>query len=341
MADVTSAPPRRPLLPSGTRAWALMAAILAVQALFDPARVAGTVTGALGALAHTAPFVAFAVLAVAFMRGAGAESVVAKAFSGPEWRMVVLAAAVGGLAPFCACEVIPFVAALLAAGTPVSAVMAFWLASPLMDPAQFVLTSGELGLAFALGKTALAVGMGAAGGLATALAVRAFGIAQVLKPAEHGGCGCGSPFKGRPVWRFWGVDKRRAAFLRTAREQAAFLVKWLAFAYVLEMLLQQYVPAEAIGALLGGEGAGPVALATLLSVPAYVNGYAAVALVSGLVDQGMSQGAAMAFMMGGSVSCIAAAIAVWALVRPPVFALYVALGFVLSLASGLIWGALA
>ncbi|MEZ5913781.1 MAG: permease [Paracoccaceae bacterium] len=80
----------------------------------------------------------FAILAVAWLKATGAETLMARAFEGRETRMIVLAALVGGLAPFCSCEVIPFIAALLAVGVPLSAVMAFWLASPLMDPAMFL-----------------------------------------------------------------------------------------------------------------------------------------------------------------------------------------------------------
>jgi uncharacterized membrane protein YraQ (UPF0718 family) len=58
-----------------------------------------------------------------------------------------------------------------------------------------------------------------------------------------------------------------------------------------------------------------------------------------MLEQGMSQGAAMAFMMAGSVSCIPAAIAVWALVKPRVFAAYVGFGFAGSLIAGLVWAA--
>jgi poly(3-hydroxybutyrate) depolymerase len=44
------------------------------------------------------------------------------------------------------------------------------------------------------------------------------------------------------------------------------------------------------------------------------------------MDLGMSQGAAMSFVTAGAVSSIPAAIAVWALVNRPVFALNPALG---------------
>ena len=61
----------------------------------------------------------------------------ARAFEGAEGQMVILAAILGGLSRFCSCEVNPFIAALSALGAPLTAVMAFWLASPLMDPAMF------------------------------------------------------------------------------------------------------------------------------------------------------------------------------------------------------------
>ena len=53
-------------------------------------------------------------------------------------------------------------------------------------------------------------------------------------------------------------------------------------------------------------------MGALVSAPAYLNGYAAPALVAGLMQQGMSAGAAMALMVAGSVSSIPAMVAVWA-----------------------------
>jgi len=55
----------------------------------------------------------------------------------------------------------------------------------------------------------------------------------------------------------------------------------------------------------------------------------------------MSAGAAMSFMLAGGVSCIPAAIAVWALVKPRVFVGYIAYGVVGATIAGLIWQMLA
>ncbi len=323
-------------------AWVVIALIPVMLAIFDPAQLVPTLIFTAQAFGHTAIFITFAVLAIGYLKATGAEAVVAKAFQGREVRMIFLAAVLGGVSPFCSCEVIPFIAALLVAGAPLSAVMAFWLASPLMDPAMFLITSGTLGFDFAVAKTVSAIGLGLFGGFA----VKAFAASPVfadpLKPAtQGGGCGCGSPFKGTPQWRFWTEDKRRAVFKDTTVENALFLGKWLLLAYLLESLMLTYVPADWIATFLGGGGIGPIVLGALVGAPAYLNGYAAVPLVDALLAQGMSNGAAMSFMLAGGVSCVPAAVAVWALVRPRVFAAYLGFAFVGSVGAGLAWNMLA
>ncbi len=328
-------------LPKVGRVWLAVLVILASVALLDPAQFRPSVSFTMAALANTLPFIAFAVLAVAVLKATGADALVARAFVGRESRMIVLAALVGGLAPFCSCEVIPFIAALLALGTPVSAVMAFWLSSPLIDPAAFLITAGALGWPFAIGKTAAAVGVGLLGGFAMQAAVRAGFFAVPVKPRDSGGC-CSAPsaFGGTPEWRFWGKAERRRVFADETKVNALFLLKWLTLAYLLESLMLAWLPAEAIAGAVGGEGLLPIVTAALAGAPAYLNGYAAPALVAGLIEQGMTNGAGMAFMVAGAVSCIPAMTAVYALVRRPVFAAYVGLGFAGAVLSGIVFGVL-
>ena len=52
----------------------------------------------------------------------------------------------------------------------------------------------------------------------------------------------------------------------------------------------------------------------------------------------MSPGAAMAFVIAGGVSCIPAAVAVWALVKPKIFAAYLGFAVVGAIFAGLAWG---
>ena len=301
-------------------AWGVILGILLLIAVLAPDTLWPTITFTAEALGNTAPFIAFAVLAVAYLKASGAETLIARAFEGNQARMIVMAALLGGLSPFCSCEVIPFIAALLAVGAPLGAVMAFWLASPLMDPAMFAITSGTLGWDFALAKTFSAIGLGMFGGFGVMLFANSPLFTDPLRerPAIGGCCGVKKPFSGQPVWKFWGQKERRTVFGETAVENAIFLLKWLTLAYLIEALMLRYVPAEWVAQVLGGEGIGPIVLGAIVGAPAYLNGYAAVPLVDALLTQGMTQGAAMSFVIAGGVSCIPAAIAVWALVKPRV-----------------------
>ncbi|MEZ5913780.1 MAG: permease [Paracoccaceae bacterium] len=195
---------------------------------------------------------------------------------------------------------------------------------------------------------AAAIGIALLGGFG----VRALGgtglFADPLKAPAAKASGCGSCCGGSsatkaeaPVWRFWQDGARRRVFATSAGENALFLAKWLFLAYLAEAVMLRHVPAETIAGLLGGEGVGTIVLAAALGGPAYLNGYAALPLVGGLIEQGMSPGAGMAFVLAGGVSCIPAAIAVWALVKPRVFAAYLGFAFVGSVAAGLTWNLIA
>ena len=242
MADLTQTSPTLPSLWKRIdKAWLAILLIPLVLAIFDPGQVWPTITFAANAIAHTGVFIIFAVLAVGYLKATGAESLLAKAFEGREVRMIFLAALLGGLSPFCSCEVIPFIAAMLAVGAPLSAIMAFWLASPLMDPAMFLITSGTLGFDFAIAKTIAAVGIGLGGGFFVKALSGSMLFADPLKVAPKTSCcgsSCGSdPFAGQTEWKFWTDANRRATFRETVLENVLFLGKWLLLAYLIEALM--------------------------------------------------------------------------------------------------------
>jgi uncharacterized protein len=326
------------------RVWLASGLILAVLALFDPGQARTSLGFALASLSNTAPFLILSIGIAAWAGATGADNLIARAFTGSPLLMIGLAALAGGLSPFCSCGVIPLIAALLAMGVPLSAVMAFWLASPVMDPSMFILTVGVLDLEFAVAKTLTAVGLGVAGGLVIHALGRHRALADPLREGVgNGGCGGARVRAPKPVvWRFWAEPERRTKFAREAWKTTLFLAQWLTLAFVLESLMLAWVPAETITSLLGGTGIAPIALATILGVPAYLNGYAALPLVGGLIEQGMAPGAGLAFLVAGGVTSLPAAIAVWALVKPRVFGLYILLSLSGAFASGIafqLWSA--
>ncbi|MGY6632321.1 MAG: permease [Alkalilacustris sp.] len=324
---------------TGQRVWLTSALILGLLVVVDPGQAVASATFAAGALVGIAPYLLLSVGIAAWAGASGADNLIARAFTGAPLAMIGLGALAGAISPFCSCGVIPLIAALLAMGVPLSAVMAFWLASPLMDPSMFVLTAGVLGAEFAVAKTLVAFGLGLAGGVTVHLLARGGALSDPLREGVgNGGCGGARVRAPKPVaWRFWQDPARRAKFASTALATTLFLAKWLTLAFLLESLMLAWIPAETVTSVLGGTGLAPIATATLVGVPAYLNGYAALPLVGGLIAQGMAPGAGMAFLVAGGVTSLPAAMAVWALARPPVFGLYVALSLAGAFASGLLF----
>lgn len=323
------------------RIWLVSLGIVLLLVLIDRAQALDSVVFTANALATTAPYLLLSIFIAAWAGATGADNLIARAFSGSPLVMIGLAAVAGGFSPFCSCGVIPLIAALLAMNVPLSAVMAFWLASPIMDPSMFVLTTGVIGLEFAVAKTLAALGLGITGGLVVHALTISGGLADPLRPGiGSGGCGGRKVRDPKPVvWRFWTDADRRAKFYKEGRSITLFLARWLTLAFLLESLMLAFVPAESVTALLGGTGVGPTAIATVVGVPAYLNGYAALPLVGGLLEQGMAPGAGLAFLVAGGVTSIPAALAVWALVRLPVFALYIALSLGGAFTIGLLYTA--
>ena len=312
---------------------------LAVLTWWDSQQGLDSIRFTVDNLLGIAPFILLSIGLTAYAKASGADGLIASVFTGKKSTMIILAALMGGLSPFCSCGVIPLIAALLAMGVPLAPVMAFWLASPLMDPSMFFLTAGTLGMQFAVFKTFSAVTVGLIGGFGTYVLMRYGAFSNPLREGVgDGGCG-GSIVRNQKevVWKFWKSSERRGKFGKNAMENLLFLGKWMMIAFFLESLMLAYIPAQTITQVIGGDDWLTLLTATAVGIPAYLNGYAALPLVGGLIEQGMAPGSGMAFLLAGGVSSIPAAVAVWALARPPVFAAYLMFAFVGAFSLGTLY----
>ncbi len=294
-------------------------------------------------LLNLTPVLLLSVALAAYIKASSAESLVAHAFVGREGRAIMFASLAGALSPLCSCGVVPLIAGLLAGGVPLAPVMAFWLASPVMDPAMFVLTAGAIGLEFAVAKTLAAIAIGLLGGGITMLLSRYWSFADTLREERRQRAPAGvegwAAARASLNWRFWRDPAQRAVFLDNAWSQIAKLAALMGIAFVLESLMLAYVPAGTIAKLMGGDGFAAIPVAVALGVPAYLNGVAAVPLVGGLIAEGMNAAVGLAFMVAGGVTSIPAMLAVWALVKPRTFAVYLGLALLGALAVGYAYAA--
>ena len=317
------------------RVWLTIGLLFLGLAALVPGQAVASLRFTADAFLWIAPFLLLSVLLAAWLKAAGADRLIGRSVAHAPATAILLAALFGSLSPFCSCGVVPLVAALLAAGLPLPAVMAFWVSSPLMDPETFVLMAATLGLSLTLAKTAAAIGIGLLAGFATLGLQRLSLFENPLRPRS--GCGtCVAPATGDAElrWAFWREAPRRRAFADEAWTVCLFLSKWLLLAFAIESLMVVWLPGEVVAQSLGGEGWGVIPLAAVVGVPAYLNGFAAIPLIGELLSMGMAPGAALTFLVAGGVTSLPAAMAVFALVRRPVFLWYLTVALVGSLIAG-------
>lgn len=94
---------------------------------------------------------------------------------------ILFTTCLGAFSPFCSFTVIPLIRRLLRGGVPLSAVMAFWIASPAMDPPIFALTAKAIGLPLALARLIGALILSISAGTITLLLERRGLLTNVLR----------------------------------------------------------------------------------------------------------------------------------------------------------------
>jgi len=251
--------------------------------------------------------------------------------------------------------------------------MAFWIASPSMDPEIFALSTTYLGLPLAIarlvatGFASVAAGFAAhamektglfgddylrggarrgpaprfvpsaapsfAAAPARSSAADAFTPATPARPKAAFAAASVSLRSAQPA----GFSGKFAAMARESLPEILRLSAIMLLAFTLEAVVIRFVPVNLVAPILGKGSIFAVPLATLIGVPLYATNLAALGLVSGLIAKGMSEGAALAFLFGGAATTLPAMTAVWSLAKPRVFALYLGTIIVSALASGWLW----
>ncbi len=287
-------------------------------------------------LAEVAPIVIPGILLAAWIIASSADAHVARAFEGRTLRTILAASLIGALTPVCGVTILPLMAGLLGAGVPLAPIMAFWLSSPITDPAMLATTAATLGMSFAVGKTVAAFGLGVFGGGVTILfsqkpwALKALRSNRLADQLSTSRCGDVQPFD---PW-IWKTAPRRQAFGKQFQATARLILICLVPAFAAEYALNAALTPGSLAAYVGEDQWWAIPAAVFVGAPAYIDGYAALPLTRGLIDNGMSQGAAMAFLISGGVVSIWGAVAIAPVLKLKPFLLYLLLAVLGSTVAG-------
>jgi hypothetical protein len=302
---------------------------------------------------HVWPYFLLSVLLGQLMQTSKLSSAIRSTFSAPAGSSIALTAGLSAFSPFCSWTTIPVVKGLLLSGVPLAPVMVFWIASPTMDPEIFILSVAILGWPLALARLGATLILSIGAGYITLMLTRSGFLSQTLlcqqgvavgyrAPTPVGIASANNIGTVRTTNRWWTLivtGLREIHWRQVGREvviQGWLLGRWLLLAFVLEALIIRYVPQTVITKLLGNDTPFAVPLAAIIGIPLYMGNTTALPIVSGLLEQGMQPGAAIAFLIAGPVTALPSMIAVWAVVARSVFALYLGIGLLGAIILGLL-----
>jgi hypothetical protein len=195
--------------------------------------------------------------------------------------------------PICSCGVVPVYQSLIHRGVPVSAGIAFLVATPELGMDAVLLSLPLLGVRVTLVRVLAAVFVA----LSAGLILGAMGTQADREKAGEGGCGSGCCERQGPIL---GVPQRLAAAIRYgAVELLDHTGPWILVGLLIAAVVQ---PSLDLTSLTSLPGTWQVLLMTLLGMPLYVCAAGATPIAAVLIAKGVSPGAALAFLLAGPVT---------------------------------------
>ncbi|NJN79675.1 MAG: hypothetical protein HC797_03930 [Anaerolineales bacterium] len=201
---------------------------------------------------------------------------------------------------------------------PWAPIVAFLVASPLTSPQELFYSAGLFGWKFAIAFFVASILLGLIGGAIAAFAeARGWLINQArMSPASSPSLSLGLGLGGAPMSLDLPVlappaptQKKTVTFNLWLQEvldvSKRLFPLFIGFTF-LGYFLNGLIPAEWISSLFGARNGYSVPLAATFGLPFYINTEASLPLVRAMLDSGMSEGAALSFLITGAGTSIGA-----------------------------------
>ena len=207
---------------------------------------------------------------------------------------IVNASLLGALLPGCSCATMPLIEGLKSKLKNIGGVASFMMSSPLCSPQTIILTFGLLGFKFAIWRIIFTlIGSVIFGYLCQALQnknilnldTHFLETTDQKQPCKH-------------------TLKKKRSFINHFTQIVKQLGKYMIIGLLLSSLLTTLIPHETIPTTIGSAGLLSFILALLIGIPLYVHEGEEVIITVSLLTLGLSNGAAMTFLLGAVGTCI-------------------------------------
>lgn len=238
---------------------------------------------------------------------------------------IIFAAVLGAASPVCMYGTIPLIATLGKKGVPQYVIAAFMVSSILINPNLFLFS-------FALGAPLAFIRLFACliAGITAGFAVKYL-------------------FKEKILFNYSGFGEKKScnngkkSFLVYINDLNRGIIKtgpYFIIGIVLTALFSRYVNSNIVASVFGGNHKLGVILAASFGIPVYVCGGGTIPLLSLWMQQGMSVGSALAFMISGAATKLTNLSAVKIILGIRNFILYIVFNVVFAIIAGLLTDAI-
>ena len=230
---------------------------------------------------------------------------------------VIMSTGVAVATPLCSCGTTAIVLGMMASTIPWAPIVAFLVASPLTSPQELFYSAGLFGWPFAIAFFVASILLGLTGGAIASFAEGRGWLANQVRMAPPkasslslGIMGGPAPI-GLPVLSPTLAEPVKAPVSLRMFAQETFNVSksllplFVGFTFI-GYLLNGLIPSAWISSLFGTGHAYSIPLAATLGLPFYINTEASLPLVRAMLESGMSEGAALAFLITGAGTSLGA-----------------------------------
>jgi uncharacterized protein len=225
---------------------------------------------------------------------------------------VLLSTSVAVATPLCSCGTTAIMLGMMASTIPWAPIVAFLVASPLTSPQELFYSAGLFGWKFAIAFFIASILLGLIGGAIAAFAeARGWLMNQArMSPTVSLGLG-GAPMSlDLPVLAPPAPTEKKVVTFGSWFQEVLDVSKRLLPLFIIFTFLGYFIngliPTEWMSSLFGSGRVYSIPLAATLGLPFYINTEASLPLIRAMIDNGMSEGAALSFLITGAGTSIGA-----------------------------------
>jgi len=200
-----------------------------------------------------------------------------------------LAALLGVVTPFCSCSAVPLFIGFVSAGVPLGVTFSFLIAAPMVNEVALGLLFGLVGWKVALAYLGFGLALAIVSGFVIGRLRLEGWLQDWVRDIRAGAAEL-------PARQLTAVDRIKAG-LDAVRDIVGRVWPWIIAGIAAGAAIHGYVPAEALGTIMGRDAWWSVPASVGLGIPMYSNAAGIIPVIEALIGKGAPLGTALAFMM--------------------------------------------